>query len=55
MPLSVGIINLVAAPDRKDHRCLTVYVRWYVRWSARGVQSLVNKFENVEVSSLSYW
>ena len=24
VPLSIGIINLVAAPDRKDRRCLTV-------------------------------
>ena len=24
VPLSIGIINLVAAPDRKDLRCLTV-------------------------------
>ena len=23
MPLSIGIINLVAAPDNKDRRCLT--------------------------------
>ena len=24
VPLSIDIINLVAAPDRKDRRCLTV-------------------------------
>ena len=24
MPHSIGIVNLVAAPDRKDRRCLTV-------------------------------
>ena len=31
------------------------YYVWYVRRLAGGVQSLVNEFENVEISSLSYW
>ena len=50
MPLSIGIINLVAAPDRKDRRCLTVsiVIRKTASWGS------AKPCENVEVSSLSY-